>query len=245
MAESVGVAPLREKGEGEGVKPFLNIDAGELEGEPEELYALADVVNIACGGHAGDDASMRRVIASCNRAGTRAGAHPSYPDRAGFGRLPMTMSSEALEAAVAEQCHALVSVARAEGDAPIGFVKLHGALYHRASEDVGVARAALEGAVEALGWEITVIGQDKSATVAVARELGLRCAREAFADRNVRADGSLVPRSEPGAVIVDPVKAVARARELLARGDVDTICIHGDNENALAIARGLRPVLPR
>src|ERR1700690_3083543 len=100
-------------------KIFLNVDAGELASEPDELYALAHVVNVACGGHAGNDASMRRVIACCNQFGTRAGAPPSYPDHAGFGRLPMTMSAEALAASVAEQCHALVSIARSENDATL------------------------------------------------------------------------------------------------------------------------------
>ncbi len=225
------------------VSPLLNIDAGELGGEPEELYALAHVVNIACGGHAGDDASMRRVIACCHRLGVRAGAHPSYPDREGFGRLAMSMTAEALEAAVAEQCHALVSIARDEGDVPLGFVKLHGALYHAANADAGVAKAALEGAIEALGWDITVIGPPKGAIATVARELGLELAREGFADRNVLADGSLVPRGEKGAMIDDPARAADRARELAKSGTVDTICVHGDGPNALSIARAVRAAL--
>ncbi len=222
---------------------FLNIDAGELADEPQELYALAHVVNVACGGHAGDDASMRKAIARCGHFGARAGAHPSYPDRAGFGRLPMTLSLEALEATIAEQCHALVSIARAEGDASLGYVKLHGALYHSANGDAEVARAALEGAVEALGWEITVIGPPSGALSTVARELGLAYAREAFADRNVRSDGSLVPRSEPNALIEDAKLAVARVRELLLRDDVDTMCVHGDGAHAVDIARAVRAVL--
>lgn len=222
---------------------LLNVDAGELPGEPDELYALAHVVNIACGGHAGDEASMRRVVALCNQFGTRAGAHPSYPDRAGFGRVAMTMTPDALTAAVAEQCHALVSVARVEGDAPLGFVKLHGALYHAANADATIARAALRGAVEALGWEITVIGPAAGATREIAVELGLAYAREGFADRSVRADGSLVPRGEPGAMIDDAPRASERARTLASSGAVDTICVHGDGKNALAIARAVRSVL--
>ena len=193
---------------------FLNVDAGELENEPEELYSLAHVVNVACGGHAGDDASMRRVIALCNQFGTRVGAHPSYPDRAGFGRLPMTMSREELVETVAEQCHALASCALAENDAPVAFLKLHGALYHAASGDAEIARAALRGAVEALGWEITVIGPAAGCTREAAAELGLRYAREGFADRATREDGSLVPRGEPGAMIDDPARAAEQARAL-------------------------------
>lgn len=224
-----------------GVRLFLNIDAGELANEPDELYALAHVVNVACGGHAGDDASMRRVIAFCNQCGTRAGAHPSFPDRAGFGRVAMTMPDDALLAVVAEQCHALGSCARAEGDAPLAFVKLHGALYHAANADASVARAALRGAIEALGWEITVIGPPAGETITCARDLGLRYAREGFADRNVRADGALVARGEPGAIIDDPIAAVARARAVA--GGVDTVCVHGDGANALAVARAVRAAI--
>ncbi len=220
------------------VQLFLNIDAGELSNEPEELYAVAHVVNVACGGHAGDDASMRRVIAFCNQFGTRVSAHPSYPDRAGFGRTPMAMSEDALASSIAEQCHALVSCARAEGDANIAFAKLHGALYHAANDDAAVARAALRGAIEALGWEIAVIGPPRGEIANAARDLGLRFAREAFADRGVREDGSLIPRGEPGAMIDDPARAIERVRAI--HDDVDTICVHGDGETALVIARAVR-----
>jgi len=219
---------------------FLNIDAGELSNEPDELYAIAHVVNVACGGHAGDDASMRRVIAFCNQYGTRVSAHPSYPDRAGFGRVAMEMGDDALAASIAEQCHALASCARGEGDASIEFVKLHGALYHAANASASVARAALRGAVEALGWEIAVIGPARGETSNVARELGLRFAREAFADRGVRDDGALVPRGEPGALVDDPARAVERTRAIIEGGEADTICVHGDGKNALAIARAVR-----
>ena len=217
-------------------KPFLNVDAGELPDEPDELYGLAHVVNVACGGHAGDDASMARVVAFCKRFGTRVGAHPSYPDREGFGRRATTMTPEALEAAVASQCRALAA------HASVAYVKLHGALYHAASGDLGVARAALRGANAALGAPtvVTVIGPAEGATREAARELGLGYAREGFADRGVR-DGALVPRGEPGALIDDPAKAAARARELAA--SVDTICVHGDGPNALAIARAVRRAL--
>lgn len=226
-------------------QPFLNIDAGELPGEPDELYALAHVVNIACGGHAGDEASMRRVLSFCGRPRNgprpRAGAHPSYPDRAGFGRKPMPMSTDALLATVAEQCHALASVARAEDDVPLRYAKLHGALYHAANADPEIARAALRGVIEALGWEITLIGPPRGAIADVARELGVVYAREGFADRATRADGSLVPRGEAGAMIEDPARAADRARALA--GELDTICVHGDTRGAIEIARAVRRVL--
>jgi UPF0271 protein len=136
----------------------LNIDAGELPDDPEELYALADVLNVACGGHAGDEASMRRVLAACARAGTRAGAHPSFVDREGFGRRAVTVSPPRLCAEVAEQCELLLE----QGDAlgvKIAFVKPHGALYHAADADLALARAVVGGAVEALGYELTMVGR--------------------------------------------------------------------------------------
>ena len=216
---------------------LLNVDAGELPDEPEELYALAHVVNVACGGHAGDAASMRRVVALCAKSGTGVGAHPSYPDREGFGRRAMTMSPEALLASVAEQCEALRDVTK-----DVAYVKLHGALYHAANADAAVARAALGGARRVLA-RVTVIGPAAGAIAEVARELGLPYAREGFADRGVRDDGSLIPRGQPGAMIDDPERAAARARELAASGTVDTICVHGDGPHALAIARAVRSAL--
>ena len=219
------------------MRPFLNIDAGELPDEPAELYALAHVVNVACGGHAGDDASMRRVVAFCNQSGTAVGAHPSYPDREGFGRRAMAMTPDALAASVEAQCAAL---RRATSD--VRYVKLHGALYHAANADPVVARAALVAATRALGAP-TVLGPPAGALADVARELGLAYAREGFADRAVRADGSLVPRGEPGAMIDDPAAAAARARELAESGAVDTICVHGDGASALAVARAVRAAL--
>ncbi len=155
----------------------------------------------------------------------------------------MDLVGEALAASIAEQCHALVSCARAENDASLAFVKLHGALYHAANRDPDVARAALRGAIEALGWEITVIAPPAGATGEIARELGLKFAREGFADRATRADGSLVPRGEPGAMIDDPAHAVERATALAKSGTVDTICVHGDGKNAVAVARAVRTAL--
>lgn len=220
--------------------PFLNIDAGELPDEPEELIALAHVVNVACGGHAGDRASMTRTLALCKRFGIEAGAHPSFPDRAGFGRKALAMAADALSASVAEQCGALASVARSL-DVPLRFVKPHGALYHAANRDPAIARATLEGALRALGRALTVLGPPAGALRDVAAELGLGFAREGFADRGLRPDGSLVPRGEPGAMIEDPAAAAVQARALAA--SVDTLCVHGDTAGAQDIARAVREAL--
>ena len=216
---------------------LLNLDAGEHDDEPPELWALFDVINVACGGHAGDARSMSRVASFCAGAQIQVGAHPSYPDREGFGRRTLPMEPAALSATVRDQCAALAEVAREHGLA-VGWLKPHGALYHDAAARPAVARAVLEGAVAALGDAIAVIGPPAGWFRTEASALGLRYAREGFADRARRPDGSLVPRSQAGALITDPAAAAVQARAL-AR-DVDTICVHADTPGALAIARAVR-----
>jgi 5-oxoprolinase (ATP-hydrolysing) subunit A len=220
---------------------FLNIDAGETDDEPDELYALAHAVSIACGGHAGDERSMERVLRACAKAGTRAGAHPSYEDREGFGRREVAVAPAALQESVRSQCATLASIAGACG-VTLSHVKAHGALYHSANRDPALARAVIAGARAALGSPL-VLGPAEGELRQAAEAVGLRFAREGFADRATRPDGSLVPRSEPGAVIADPVAARAQAKALAASGAFDTLCVHGDTKNALAIARGVREEL--
>lgn len=223
-------------------RPFLNVDAGELPDEPEELYRTAELLNIACGGHAGDEASMRRVLEACKAFGTRAGAHPSYPDREGFGRRVMELTPLATRATLFAQCSLLAEVAKRVG-VQIEAMKPHGALYYTADAADALADAIVLAAEDAFGEHVAIIGPAGGALARAAARAGLPFAREAFADRGVRADGSLVPRGEPGALVTDPARAAARARELAARGDVDTICVHGDTPNALAIARAVRAAL--
>lgn len=220
---------------------LLNIDAGELASEPEELYALAGALNVACGGHAGDDASMERVLRASVQHRVRAGAHPSYPDRAGFGRTTVPMSLEAIERSVHQQCAALESVARRVG-ASVAHAKLHGALYHDAARDPGIAEACVSGIVSALGI-VTIVGPGAGALREAAVRVGCPYEREGFADRAMRDDGTLVPRSEPGALITEPARAASQARALAASGAVDTICVHGDTPDAPAIARAVRAAI--
>jgi UPF0271 protein len=220
---------------------LLNIDAGELASEPEELYALAGALNIACGGHAGDQASMERVLRACGASGARAGAHPSYEDRIGFGRSSQAISIDEIERTVHAQCARL----RAIGDAigvDIAHAKLHGALYHDAARDGAIAEACASGIVAALGM-VTIVGPARSAIARAAATLGCRFEREGFADRAMRADGSLVPRSERGAILEDPERAAAQAMSLATSGTVDTICVHGDTPRAVEIARAVRAAL--
>jgi 5-oxoprolinase (ATP-hydrolysing) subunit A len=219
---------------------LMNLDAGEHADEPEALWALFDVLNIACGGHAGDDASMERVVRWCVSSRCSIGAHPSYPDRAGFGRRTMAIESAALAVTVAEQCTALAAIARRH-ERTVDYVKPHGALYHDAAAHGEIARAVIGAAVEALGDGIVVIGPPAGALREAAEARGLRYASEGFADRRMRGDGSLVPRTEPDALLTDPADAAAQARALVDR--VDTICVHADTPGSLAIAGAVHQAL--
>jgi len=217
----------------------MNLDAGEYPDEPEALWALFDVLNIACGGHAGDGASMERVIGWCTASGCAIGAHPSYPDRDGFGRRTLAIEPAALARAVAEQCAALADVARRHGRT-VEYVKPHGALYHDANASAPLADAVIGAATGALG-DVVVIGPPAGALRDAATARGLRYASEGFADRRMRDNGSLVPRSEPNALLTEPAEAAAQARALAGR--VDTICVHADTPGALAIAGAVHRAL--
>jgi len=223
----------------------LNIDLGELPREPAELFALATVVNVACGGHAGDTASMARAVSFAMTRGARLAAHPSYPDREGFGRKTMPMDPSALAASVEAQCVALQAVARKLGY-PAAMVKPHGALYHDASRDAALAAAVIEGAARGLAVppaDLTVVGPPRGALLEEALRRGARYAREGFADRAYQADGTLVPRSEPGALVTDPAACARQALALAGAGNVETLCVHGDTEGAVAIAARVRDAL--
>ncbi len=220
---------------------LFEIDAGESADEPEELWQLADVLAIACGGHAGDVASMRRVLEVCKAHDIAAGAHPSYPDRAGFGRTTMAIAPQDLQVSISRQLGTLATIAR-ELNMVIEYVKPHGALYHDASRDRAVADRVVCGLIAGLA-EAVLIGPPTGALADAARAARVPYLREGFADRGVRPDGSLIPRGAPGALISDPAAAAARAQTLI--GTVDSICVHADTPNALAIARAVREALPR
>ena len=221
---------------------LLNIDLGELPGEDEQLYTLAHVANIACGGHAGDDTSMRRALEACARHGTRAGAHPSFEDREGFGRKALDVTPEVMRGQVAAQCARLARLASTQG-VPVRYAKPHGALYHSANASPALARAVVEGVVEALGRSVTFIGPGAGALRDAAREAGLAYAREGFADRGTLPDGTLIPRGQLGAVLTDPARARDNTVRLATGGTVDTLCVHGDTPGAVALAREVRATL--
>ena len=222
------------------MRPLLNIDAGEYEHESDALYALADALNIACGGHAGDAHSIRRVLRACALRGTRAGAHPSYPDRANFGRRTLTINEADLALSITSQCSALIEAAR-EVETPIVHLKLHGALYHDANRSEPLARLCLDAALQALG-RVVIVGPAQGTWRNEAKARALDYLVEGFADRGVRDDGTLIPRDQPGALITDAHACAARAQQLAQQG-IGTICVHGDTENALAIARAVQGTL--
>jgi len=214
----------------------LNADVGEGPGEAP-LYAQITSANIACGGHAGNEDTMREAVRLALRHGVAIGAHPSYPDREGFGRVTMSLPLEALSLAIAEQLDALGQVATAQG-ARVTHVKPHGALYGDASRrDVALAIAS---GVAAVSPALVLVGLAGSPALRVWSERGFRVAAEGFADRAYAADGSLVPRTQDRALITDPEAAASQAIRLAGHGDCATICIHGDTRNAAAIAAAVR-----
>ena len=186
---------------------------------------------------------MTRVVEFCaGRDRPRIGAHPSYPDRENFGRLSMSISVDELTHAIAEQCAAIDKIARAHGQR-VGWVKPHGALYHDANKNLGLAGAVVLGAKRVFGREVAVIGPPRGVLRDCAGQFVDGYLREGFADRATRPDGTLVPRSEPNALITHPQLAAARARELVASNTVETICVHSDTPGSLAIARAVRAAL--
>jgi UPF0271 protein len=220
----------------------LNIDLGELAEEPEELYQLATVVNIACGGHAGGVDSMQRSVALAIRYRARIAAHPSYPDREHFGRVRMALTLPLLYEAVVDQVDALAHVVRSAG-ARLWGAKLHGALYHAAAEDEGIASAVLDAIVAAWPDGVTIVGPPWGHLEADSRARELAYLREGFADRRYKPDGKLVARDEPDALLPVPAACVEQALRLARAGGVETLCLHGDHPNAVANARAVRSAL--
>lgn len=223
--------------------PRLNIDLGELPDEPEALWALAELANVACGGHAGDDRSMANACALAKRHQTALGAHPSYEDRENFGRRSLAIPVAELEESVRRQCERLVAIARQQG-VEVTHVKPHGALYHDAANDPALARAVIAAARAAIGSP-AIVGPPGSKLLEAAREAGLAALAEGFADRGYRPDGTLVPRTEEGALLTRPEEAAAQARHLADSGRFDTLCVHSDTLGAVAIARAVREALSR
>jgi UPF0271 protein len=224
----------------------LNADVGEGM-DDGELLPYVTSANVACGMHAGDPVTMDQTVSLALSRGVRVGAHPGYPDRANFGRVAIEMAADEIENLIVYQVSALEGFVRSRGGR-LTHVKPHGALYHSGAEFPDVARAIAEG-VRRVGTGLVLVGASGSMLIGAGREAGLFVAEEAFADRRYRADGTLVPRGRPGALITDPEEAAEQAVGLARDGAVvaedsariavraDTICLHGDTPGAAEIAR--------
>jgi UPF0271 protein len=224
----------------------LNADVGEGM-DDAALLPFVTSANVACGLHAGDPSVMDGTVALALSRGVRVGAHPGYPDREHFGRVPMEMAFDAIENLVLFQVAALDGFVRSRGGT-LTHVKPHGALYHSGAEFPDVARAIAEG-VRRFRTSLVLVGAAGSMLIEAGRDAGLPVAEEAFADRRYLPDGSLVSRAEPGAVITDPDAAadqavrIARDRSVVAADGssieirADTLCLHGDTPGVERIAR--------
>lgn len=221
----------------------LNCDMGELEDAAHEnaLMQYITSANIACGGHAGDEATMERTARLALERGVRIGAHPSYPDRVNFGRLEIDLPPEEIERTVREQIERLDRVVRRLGGS-LTHVKPHGALYNVAAREERVAQA-VGRAVAAWNPTTTVFGLLGCASLNLWRRLGLNVAAEAFADRRYESDGSLRPRKFADALITNPQEAAAQAARFAREGQAQTLCVHGDTPGSVAIVKACREAL--
>ena len=232
------------------VKIDLNADLGEGSSADSELMALVTSVNIACGFHAGDAQTMLESVRNAIKNGVAIGAHPSFPDRENFGRTAMDLPPETVYAQVLYQIGALEAMVRAQNGV-MRHVKPHGMLYNQAAKDADLADA-IARAVWDCSPQLILVGLAGSELIRAGQRLGLTTRQEVFADRGYLPDGSLVPRTQAGALITDEGKALAQTLEMVRAGRViavdgtpanvqaDTVCLHGDGEHALQFARRLR-----
>jgi UPF0271 protein len=236
----------------------LNADLGEsfgayTLGEDNTMLDIVTSASIACGFHAGDPGVMARTVAAAVRRGVCIGAHPGLPDLSGFGRRAMQITPDEVYDLVAYQIGALAAFARRAGT-ELQHVKPHGALYNMAEQD-RVLAGAIARAARDWDTQMIVFGLSGGRLVQEASDLGLPVAHEVFADRTYRPDGTLTPRTDPGALIHDPIQAAARMVALLSTGSLtaadgtplalaaDTICLHGDTPGAAERAHHLRSEL--
>jgi UPF0271 protein len=230
----------------------LNADVGEASeaagiATERALLGFVTSVHVACGGHVGDEASMRATVSAAVDGDVRIGAHPSYPDRLGFGRRPMEMTADDLSSALAGQIGALMKVANSLGTT-VQSIKAHGALYAEVGQGTWTWDTLVGVTLELCGPETWFVLPAGAPAVTRAREAGLRVLQEGFADRAYTSTGDLLSRQEPGSVYSDPWQAARQARDLAVEGTVktregttlslpvDTLCIHGDSPDAAVMA---------
>lgn len=235
----------------------FNSDLGEGAGTDMALMPLITSANIACGGHAGNENTMRTTIELAIRNKVAIGAHPGYPDRERFGRVPMDIPGRELIESIRRQVDSLIGVASRMG-ARVTHVKAHGALYNQGERDVTTARNIIFGVQAATGGhDLVIVGPPGSAMVREASDMGMKVAREGFVDRRYESDGTLQSRSVAGSVITDPADAVRQALSFVKDGGVtavdgtflklavDTLCLHGDTAGAPEIAGAVRQALAK
>ncbi|EHG6000189.1 5-oxoprolinase subunit PxpA [Escherichia fergusonii] len=232
------------------MKIDLNADLGEGCASDAELLTLVSSANIACGFHAGDAQTMQASVREAVKNGVAIGAHPGFPDQENFGRTAMQLPPETVYAQTLYQIGALAAITHAEGGV-MRHVKPHGMLYNQAAKDPQLADAIAK-AVHACDPALILVGLAGSELIRAGKHYGLTTRQEVFADRGYQADGSLVPRSQPGALIEDEEQSLAQTLEMVQNGRVksitgewtpveaQTVCLHGDGEHALAFARHLR-----
>ena len=233
----------------------LNCDLGEATGagateHDRRMMSYVTSVNVACGAHAGDPDTMRATVRSARDAGVSVGAHPGFADREGFGRRDIELTSDEIENLVLAQIGALAAIARAES-MTLSHVKPHGALYNMAGRDRRVADAIAQ-AVAAFDPALPLVALSGSVLLDAGCDAGLDVVPEVFADRAFDADGALVSRRRPGAVIHEPERMIERAVRMVRDGSVEaidgtplelsgeTICVHGDTPGAAELAMTLR-----
>lgn len=235
----------------------LNADCGESYGAwrlgDDALLEVVSSANVACGFHAGDPSTLRATCARAVEQGVKIGAQVGYADLRGFGRRFIEVPPADLTADVIYQIGALQAIARSVGG-EVSYVKPHGALYNAIVGHAAQARAVVDG-IRACAPELPVLGLAGSAFLTLAAESALRPVAEAFADRAYTAEGTLVPRAQPGSVLHDPDEIAARVVRMVFDGSVeaidgtevelraDSVCVHGDNPEAVRVARRLREVL--
>lgn len=236
----------------------LNADAGESFGSwklgnDAELFPLISSVNVACGFHAGDPLTIQHTLKLAGQAGIAVGAHPGFPDLVGFGRREMAATPEEVYADVLYQVGALSALLKA-AKMPLHHIKAHGALYNQATKNPETARAIAQAAKD-FDPDIPLVVLPYTPLEAEAQKLGVRIICEAFPERGYSNDGRLAPRGSAGAWIHSPAEAARRAVQIVVRGEVETVeggtvavraqtlCIHGDNPNAVEIARAIRSAL--
>ncbi|MBT8270788.1 MAG: 5-oxoprolinase subunit PxpA [Bacteroidia bacterium] len=231
----------------------INADVGEGIGNESVIMPYLSSCNIACGGHAGDAETMQQVVKLAREHKVKIGAHPSFPDPEGFGRQPMSMPCAALYSSIKSQIKALMSVLREE-HTQLHHIKPHGALYNMAAKDERTAIVILE-AVKSIPLPLVLYVPYGSVISNLAKEENIRTTFEVFADRNYNDDLSLVSRSEADAIITDPDQMCAHVIRMISRGVVrtisgkevpiqaETVCVHGDNPEAIQLIKNLREKL--